>query len=123
MQPVLRMTESPIWQCALTNAPAAMTRLLPSDSLRATCADGWMGLAGIINASVIDGWVIDTPGTPDQKDRFLPGLASGATQGAFTITEPNAGSDAQAIRTAGSVGKSALRLTYCIERLYRGLPR
>jgi alkylation response protein AidB-like acyl-CoA dehydrogenase len=63
-------------------------------------ARGWMGLAGIINTSVIDGWVIDTHGTPDQKDRFLPGLASGAIQGAFTITEPNAGSDAQAIRTS-----------------------
>ena len=63
-------------------------------------ARGWMGLAGIINTSVIDGWVIDAHGTPDQKDRFLPGLASGTLQGAFTITEPNAGSDAQAIRTS-----------------------
>ena len=63
-------------------------------------ARGWMGLAGIINTSVIDGWVIDTHGTSDQKERFLPGLASGELQGAFTITEPNAGSDAQAIRTS-----------------------
>ncbi len=61
---------------------------------------GWMGLAGIINTSVIDGWVIDTHGTLDQKERFLPGLANGTVQGAFTITEPNAGSDAQAIRTS-----------------------
>lgn len=63
-------------------------------------ARGWMGLAGIINTSVIDGWVIDTHGTSDQKERFLPGLAGGEIQGAFTITEPNAGSDAQAIRTS-----------------------
>ena len=60
---------------------------------------GWMGLAGIINTSVIDGWLIDEYGDDDQKQRFLPGLASGELQGAFTITEPNAGSDAQAIRT------------------------
>ena len=60
---------------------------------------GWMGLAGIINTNVIDGWIIEQHGTDDQKQRFLPGLSSGELQGCFTITEPNAGSDAQAIRT------------------------
>ena len=60
---------------------------------------GWMGLAGIINTNVIDGWIIEQHGTDDQKQRFLPGLGSGELQGCFTITEPNAGSDAQAIRT------------------------
>jgi len=65
-------------------------------------ARGWMGLAGIINTNVIDGWIIDTHGTGEQKARFLPGLASGELQGCFTITEPNAGSDAQAIRTTAS---------------------
>ncbi len=63
---------------------------------------GWMGLAGIINTNVIDGWIIDEHGTDEQKDRFLPGLATGEKQGCFTITEPNAGSDAQAIRTTAS---------------------
>ena len=65
-------------------------------------ARGWMGLAGIINTNVIDGWIIDSHGTDEQKARFLPGLASGELQGCFTITEPNAGSDAQAIRTTAS---------------------
>ena len=65
-------------------------------------ARGWMGLAGIINTNVIDGWIIDAHGTGEQKARFLPGLASGELQGCFTITEPNAGSDAQAIRTTAS---------------------
>ena len=62
-------------------------------------ARGWMGLAGIINTNVIDGWIIEQHGTDEQKQRFLPGLGSGELQGCFTITEPNAGSDAQAIRT------------------------
>lgn len=61
---------------------------------------GWMGLGGIINGNVIDGYAVEQYGTPDQKQRFLPGLASGEMQGAFSITEPNAGSDAQAIRTS-----------------------
>ncbi len=65
-------------------------------------ARGWMGLAGIINTNVIDGWIIDAHGTEEQKARFLPGLASGELQGCFTITEPNAGSDAQAIRTTAA---------------------
>ena len=65
-------------------------------------ARGWMGLAGIINTNVIDGWIIDAHGTDEQKARFLPGLASGELQGCFTITEPNAGSDAQAIRTTAA---------------------
>ena len=65
-------------------------------------ARGWMGLAGIVNTNVIDGWIIDAHGTEEQKRRFLPGLASGELQGCFTITEPNAGSDAQAIRTTAS---------------------
>ena len=65
-------------------------------------ARGWMGLAGIINTNVIDGWIIEQHGTDEQKQRFLPGLATGELQGCFTITEPNAGSDAQAIRTTAT---------------------
>ena len=65
-------------------------------------ARGWMGLAGIINTNVIDGWIIEQHGTDEQKQRFLPGLGSGELQGCFTITEPNAGSDAQAIRTTAT---------------------
>ncbi len=62
-------------------------------------ARGWMGLAGIINTNVIDAYAIEQHGTPDQQRRFLPGLISGELQASFSITEPNAGSDAQAIRT------------------------
>jgi alkylation response protein AidB-like acyl-CoA dehydrogenase len=38
-------------------------------------------------------------GTDEQKARFLPNLASGATLAAFALTEPEAGSDAAALRT------------------------
>ena len=60
---------------------------------------GWMGLGGIINGNAIDGYALESWGTNEQKQRFLPGLASGEVQAAFSITEPNAGTDAQAIRT------------------------
>jgi alkylation response protein AidB-like acyl-CoA dehydrogenase len=38
-------------------------------------------------------------GTDEQRQRYLPGLAAGTTVGAYALTEPGAGSDAQAIRT------------------------
>ena len=60
---------------------------------------GWMGLGGIINGNSINGYALQSFGTEEQQARFLPGLASGEVQAAFSITEPNAGTDAQAIRT------------------------
>ena len=60
---------------------------------------GWMGLGGIINGNSINGYALESWGTHEQKQRLLPGLASGEVQAAFSITEPNAGTDAQAIRT------------------------
>ena len=38
-------------------------------------------------------------GTPEQKARYLPGLASGALIGSFALTEPDVGSDAGSVRT------------------------
>jgi alkylation response protein AidB-like acyl-CoA dehydrogenase len=38
-------------------------------------------------------------GTEEQRRRYLPGLAAGTTVGAYALTEPSTGSDAQAIRT------------------------
>ncbi|PZC49290.1 MAG: Acyl-CoA dehydrogenase [Chloroflexi bacterium] len=61
---------------------------------------GWMGLGGIVNGNGLVGYALQSWGTDEQKQRFLPGLASGQVQAAFSITEPNAGTDAQAIETA-----------------------
>ncbi|MCA3774509.1 MAG: acyl-CoA dehydrogenase family protein, partial [Cutibacterium sp.] len=44
------------------------------------------------------GIVID--GTPDQKARFLPMIASGDVIGSFALTEPEVGSDAGSVRTS-----------------------
>ena len=43
-------------------------------------------------------WPLMTAGTPDQQAAYLPGLASGRHMGAFALTEPDAGSDAAAVR-------------------------
>ncbi|MBI3977197.1 MAG: acyl-CoA dehydrogenase family protein [Chloroflexi bacterium] len=60
---------------------------------------GWMSLSGIFNSHLLIAYMIDTFGTPEQKQRYLPKMASGEWRAAVAITEPDAGSDVQAIRT------------------------
>jgi alkylation response protein AidB-like acyl-CoA dehydrogenase len=50
-------------------------------------------------------------GTPEQKQRFLPGLASGAIRGAFSLTEPQSGSDVAGIRTKAVKEGNGYRLS------------
>ncbi|MFQ5861469.1 MAG: acyl-CoA dehydrogenase family protein, partial [Dehalococcoidia bacterium] len=60
---------------------------------------GWMSLAGILNSHLIMAYVVATYGTPDQKERLLPPMASGEKRGGVCLTEPDTGSDVQAIQT------------------------
>jgi alkylation response protein AidB-like acyl-CoA dehydrogenase len=62
-------------------------------------ARGWMSLAGIINTHVLVGYAISEYGTEEQKQKYLPKLVEPEIRCALTITEPDAGSDAQAIKT------------------------
>jgi butyryl-CoA dehydrogenase len=50
-------------------------------------------------ASLLGAYPILLGGSEEQKKRYLPDIASGRRLGAFALTEANAGSDAQAIRT------------------------
>ena len=60
---------------------------------------GWVTLSGILNGTFIAAWMIRMHGTEEQRERFLPRLASCEIRAAFSMTEPHAGSDVQAIRT------------------------
>lgn len=60
---------------------------------------GWVTLSGIVNGSFIAGWMIRHHGTEEQKERYLPHLASAELRASFSMTEPHAGSDVQSIRT------------------------
>ncbi len=62
-------------------------------------ARGWMSLAGVLNTHVLVGYAIDEYGTEDQKERFLTRMVQPEIRAALSITEPDAGSDAQAIKT------------------------
>jgi alkylation response protein AidB-like acyl-CoA dehydrogenase len=60
---------------------------------------GWMSLSGVLNTHSISAWMIKTFGTEEQKQRYLPRMATGELHCAYSMTEPHAGSDVQAIRT------------------------
>jgi alkylation response protein AidB-like acyl-CoA dehydrogenase len=60
---------------------------------------GWMSLSGVLNTHFISAWMISTHGTEEQRSRYLPRMATGELHFAYSMTEPHAGSDVQAIRT------------------------
>lgn len=59
----------------------------------------WMSLTGIFNSHLIMSKAVERFGTDAQKERFLPRFASGEIRGGLALTEPNCGTDLQAIRT------------------------
>ncbi|ANY22740.1 acyl-CoA dehydrogenase family protein [Gordonia terrae] len=62
-------------------------------------ARGWMSVSGVINTHFIVAYMIRQHGTDDQKRRFLPRMATGEVRGAFSMSEPELGSDVAAIKT------------------------
>ncbi len=62
-------------------------------------ARGWMSVSGVINTHFIVAYMIRQHGTEAQKQRFLPRMATGEVRGAFSMSEPELGSDVAAIRT------------------------
>ena len=59
----------------------------------------WMAPVGIFNSHLIMAACVQRHGTDEQKRRWLPKFASGEIRGGIGLTEPNAGTDLQSIRT------------------------
>lgn len=59
----------------------------------------WMSLTGIFNSHLIMAAAVQRHGTAAQKREFLPRFASGELRGGLALTEPDCGTDLQAIRT------------------------
>lgn len=59
----------------------------------------WMGIAGILGSHSLSCAMIATHGTSDQKQRYLPDLATGQRRTGIGLTEPDAGTDLQGIKT------------------------
>ncbi len=62
-------------------------------------ARGWMSVSGIINTHFIVAYMLLQHGTEEQKQRYLPRMATGEVRGAFSMSEPGCGSDVSGIRT------------------------
>ncbi len=60
-------------------------------------ARGWMSISGVINTHFIVAYMIMQHGTPEQKQKYLPAMATGEVRGAFSMSEPGCGSDVAAI--------------------------
>jgi alkylation response protein AidB-like acyl-CoA dehydrogenase len=65
-------------------------------------ARGWLGLAGILGSHLVLTDVLVRFGTPEQKHRFLPGLATGDQRGGICLSESGAGTDLQNISTTAA---------------------
>ena len=62
-------------------------------------ARGWMSVSGVINTHFIVAYMLLQHGTGEQKKRLLPQMAAGNVRGAFSMSEPDLGSDVAAIKT------------------------
>jgi len=62
-------------------------------------ARGWMSVSGVINTHFIVAYLLLQHGTEEQKQRLLPQMATGEVRGAFSMSEPDLGSDVAAIKT------------------------
>ena len=62
-------------------------------------ARGWMSLAGAMGGHTVVAKLLLAFGTPEQKDAYLPRMATGELRATMALTEPGGGSDLQALRT------------------------
>src|SRR5881227_147759 len=61
---------------------------------------GWISISGIVNTHFIGSYLLMKFGTEEQKQKYLPQMATGETRAAFSLSEPELGSDVAAIKTS-----------------------
>jgi alkylation response protein AidB-like acyl-CoA dehydrogenase len=61
---------------------------------------GWISISGAINTHFIGSYLLMKYGTDEQRQKFLPKMATGEMRAAFSLSEPELGSDVQAIKTS-----------------------
>jgi len=66
-------------------------------------ARGWMSLAGAFGGHAVVCHLIARFGTPEQRETYLPRLATGALRATMALTEPSGGSDLQAMKTVARI--------------------
>jgi len=61
---------------------------------------GWISISGIVNTHFIGSYLLMKFGTEEQKQKYLPKMATGEVRAAFSLSEPELGSDVAAIKTS-----------------------
>ncbi|HSS32223.1 MAG TPA: acyl-CoA dehydrogenase family protein [Solirubrobacterales bacterium] len=66
---------------------------------------GWISISGVVNTHFIGSYLLMKFGTDEQKDYFLPKMATGEIRAAFSLSEPEVGSDVQGIKGGAKKGE------------------
>lgn len=86
-------------------------------------SETWMSLTGVINSHLMMAHLTNRFGTEGQRAEFLPALAAGDLRGGLALTEPDCGTDLQAIRTTATRCEDGYRVSGTktwITNAYRG---
>ena len=65
---------------------------------------GWISISGVVNTHFIGSYLLMKFGSDEQKQKYLPRMATGEIRAAFSLSEPELGSDVQAIKTSAKKG-------------------
>src|SRR6201747_2035607 len=65
---------------------------------------GWISISGIVNTHFIGSYLLMKFGSDEQKQKYLPRMATGEIRAAFSLSETDLGSDVQAIKTSAKKG-------------------
>ena len=65
-------------------------------------ARAWMSLTGVVNTHLMVAELVRRYGTDEQREHFLPRLAAAELRGGLALTEPDCGTDLQAVRTTAT---------------------
>jgi alkylation response protein AidB-like acyl-CoA dehydrogenase len=63
---------------------------------------GWISISGVVNTHFIGSYLLMKFGTDEQKETFLPKMATGEIRAAFSLSEPEVGSDVQGIKSVAT---------------------
>jgi alkylation response protein AidB-like acyl-CoA dehydrogenase len=65
---------------------------------------GWISISGVVNTHFIGSYLLMKFGNDEQRQKYLPRMATGEIRAAFSLSEPELGSDVQAIKASAKKG-------------------
>src|SRR5215203_5758072 len=69
---------------------------------------GWISISGVVNTHFIGSYLLMKFGTEEQKNHFLPKMATGEIRAAFSLSEPEVGSDGQGMWVTNGLGSGVV---------------